>query len=229
MLFYLSIKKDAKNRNMNPDTLSTIGLCATWLEGVEVKEHVLFLGKTVFFWGRIGKIMILVSSFVIFAEIIGPDRLRALACALRSRYDVLKAIIDVKIAVKNSFDFLLLRDIEEGNLRARIFYFFMVIGAGLIVYCLFIYVRINRIDFSFISHPAQFFALIIALFILSRVILALIPLFFTALIYCFGLIMAYLILKPIAYVLDREFIDIKIKVVSFFVLLLGSFLDLLAA
>ena len=214
---------------MNPDTLSAVGVCAKWLQGAEVKDHVFLLGKTVFFWGRIGKIMQLLASFVIFAEIIGPDRLRMLACALRSRYDLIKAIVDVKIAFKNSLDFLLLHDIEEGNLRARLFYFFMFIGTGLIVYWLFIYGNFLKIDFGFIGHPLPFILSIVLFFVLSRVILALIPLIFTAFIYCFGLILAYLILKPLAYVLDREYIDIKIKVVSFFVLLLGSFFDLLSA
>jgi hypothetical protein len=214
---------------MNPDTLSTIGVCAKWLEGVEVKDHIFLFGKTVFFWGRIGKVMQLLASFVIFAEIIGPDRLRMLACALRSRYDLIKAIVDVKIAFKNSLDFLMLHDIEEGNLRARLFYFFMIIGTGLIVYWLFIYGKIINIDFGFMSKPLPFLLAIIVFLVLSRVILALIPLVFTAVIYCFGLIMAYLILKPVAYVLDREYIDIKIKVLSFFILLLGSFLDLLSA
>ncbi len=214
---------------MHEDTLSVIGICAKWLEGEEVKNHIFLFGKTVFFWGRIGKIMQLLASFVIFAEIIGPARLRMLACALRSRYNLIKALVDVKIAIKNSLDFLMLRDIEEGNQRARLFYFFMFIGTGLIVYWLFVYEKIFKIDFGFISHPLPFILFIAAFFILLRVILALIPLVFTAFIYCFGLIMAYLILKPVAYVLDREYIDIKIKVVSFFVLLLGSFFDLLSA
>jgi hypothetical protein len=214
---------------MNPDTLSAVGVCSLWLDGNEVKDHVFLLGKTVFFWGRIGKIMQLLASFVIFAEIIGPNRLRQLACALRSRYDLLKALIDVRIAFKNSLDFLLIHDIEEGNLRARIFYFFMFIGTGLICYWLFIYSKIIHLDFGFMNKPVPFIATIVLFFILSRVILALIPLVFTAFIYCFGLILAYLILKPVAYVLDREYIDIKIKVVSFFVLLLGSFFDLLSA
>jgi hypothetical protein len=212
-----------------PDTLSTIGLCAKWFEGEEVAHHVFLLGKTVFFWGRIGKVMQLLASFVIFAEIIGPVRLRMLAAALRSRYDLLKALIDVRIAFKNSLDFLLIHDIEEGNLRARIFYFFMISGAGLIVYWLFIYSRFVTIDLGFINKPVPFILAIVLFFVLSRVILALIPLVFTAIIYCFGLLMAYLVLKPIAYVLDREYIDIKIKVLSFFVLLLGSFFDLLAS
>ena len=214
---------------MNPDTLSAVGVCAKWLEGVDVKDHVFLLGKTVFFWGRIGKIMQLLASFVIFAEIIGPSRLRTLACALRSRYDLIKAIVDVKIAFKNSLDFLLLHDIEEGNLRARLFYFFMLVGTGLIVYWLFIYGKIINIDFGFMSKPFPFVGSIILFLILSRAILALIPLVFTAFIYFFGLIMAYSILKPVAFVLDREYIDIKIKVISFFILLLGSFFDLLSA
>ena len=214
---------------MNPDTLSAVGVCAKWLEGVDVKDHVFLFGKTVFFWGRIGKIMQLLASFVIFAEIIGPSRLRALACALRSRYDLIKAIVDVKIAFKNSLDFLLLHDIEEGNLRARLFYFFMLIGTGLIVYWLFIYGRIISIDFGFMSKPVPFVASIVLFLILIRFILALIPLVFTAFIYLFGLLMAYSILKPVAFVLDREYIDIKIKVISFFILLLGSFFDLLSA
>ena len=214
---------------MNPDTLSAVGVCAKWLEGVDVKDHVFLFGKTVFFWGRIGKIMQLLASFVILAEIIGPTRLRALACALRSRYDLIKAIVDVKIAFKNSLDFLLLHDIEEGNLRARLFYFFMLIGTGLIVYWLFIYGKIISIDFGFMSKPLPFVASIVLFLILIRFILALIPLIFTAFIYFFGLIMAYSVLKPVAFVLDREYIDIKIKVISFFILLLGSFFDLLAA
>jgi hypothetical protein len=212
-----------------PDTLSTIGLCAKWFEGEPVANHVFLLGKTVFFWGRIGKVMQLLASFVIFAEIIGPERLRMLACALRSRYDLLKAVIDVRIAFKNSLDFLLLHDIEEGNLRARLFYFFMVIGTGLIVYWLFIYNQLIHINFGFLSKPIPFILFILLCVVLFRFILALIPLVFTAIIYCFGLLMAYLVLKPIAYVLDREYIDIKIKVLSFFVLLLGSFFDLLAS
>jgi hypothetical protein len=214
---------------MNPDTLSAVGVCAKWLEGVEVKNHVFLLGKTVFFWGRIGKIMQLLASFVIFAEIIGPTRLRALACALRSRYDLIKAIMDVKIAFKNSLDFLLLHDIEEGNLRARLFYFFMLVGTGLIVYWLFIYGKIITIDFGFMSKPLPFVASIVLFLVLIRFILALIPLVFTAFIYFFGLLMAYSVLKPVAFVLDREYIDIKIKVISFFILLLGSFFDLLSA
>ena len=49
---------------------------ALWWQGLDLRDHVLW-GVQVVWWGRIGKVVGLLSAFSIVAEIVGPSRLRA--------------------------------------------------------------------------------------------------------------------------------------------------------
>ena len=57
-----------------------------WLDGTNINDMRLW-GLEILWWGRFGKIAELVAALAIIAEIVGPDRLNALAIRLHVALD----------------------------------------------------------------------------------------------------------------------------------------------
>ena len=200
------------------------------------------LGLEMLWWGRIGKVISLLSAMTILAEIIGPERLRVFSAALRSRIKLRQ----VAALAGQSFAWLLsmwtsilgssakewserreeLEEIEEHySEKAETYPMHWINLAISSVYALFIF-------FQAFTQAGLVAALILTPIMFALASLLLSPLVIVATITGGALLVALtdiLFIVPTAWLLERQSWEKILKVSSAGLLLFGFHLDLLAS
>ena len=70
--------------------VSLLEAWSLWLRGQTLGSYYLW-GVQILWWGRVGKIVGLLSALSVFAELIGPERIRVFGKSLHSQFTVTKA------------------------------------------------------------------------------------------------------------------------------------------
>jgi hypothetical protein len=77
---------------MAGDTVSYLDAWSLWLEGIDVRRHVLW-GVEIFWWGRFASVAALSAGIIIFLDVIDYGRLRALLHSSQERIDKVANLI----------------------------------------------------------------------------------------------------------------------------------------
>jgi hypothetical protein len=218
------------NRTSSPDRtnsmndLSYFECWSLWFQGHTLQDKVLW-GMSILWWGRLGRIVGLVSALAVLAEIIGPQRLRETGTQLRQLFQMKKLTQMMSYTIRScqaAYEFFARDPSQSGNdsnlsvgttLGAMLVvaYFFF---AG-IVYLLWVFNYLNVWWVVFwicvaIGVPA---------ILTAAIMLAL------------GLLLLFqvLLIEPFARLLEQETVGNIVKCVSLHLLLIGFHFDLLSS
>ena len=199
-----------------------------WLEGQMVADFHLW-GMRILWWGRIGKVIGLVSALAIVAEIIGPERLRNVGESIRIRYSFSNTWSLARDAIKAPGHLLNLLDKNNtNNLKSVLTLPFVpfVYYSWILLCLLLTYFSWHYYFYGFLGSiifgigVGSFFGLMISILIYPLIIFSVaIPL----------VIFNVLLLRPFAWVMEHKSMGKIIKVVSVVLLLVGFHFDLLAS
>lgn len=67
--------------------ISLIDVWKLWFSGEETKDYILW-GWKLLYWGRLGKIIQLISAFTIITDIVGVDRLQRFGDSMRNQFSL---------------------------------------------------------------------------------------------------------------------------------------------
>jgi hypothetical protein len=199
-----------------------------WLSGGRLEQYSLW-GLQILWWGRIGKTLEVIAALTIVADIVGPERLRMFGKSLAQ--SELREIAKRAVA-----EFI---NVFDPNSRAKVRMTISVLVAVLVGIWFFV----ARLIMYWAKFSPSFVWIIVT--VLKLIIFALIGMitgFFTSWLVLnyavlvlslaaavLALFIDYLMIKPLAWILEREEIERLIKVISVAVLLVGFHFDLLAS
>lgn len=203
---------------------------SAWFAGDINKASVLW-GVELFWWGRIGKALQLVGGLTIVAEIIGADALRKFGSSLHNRITwpsfrenlhhivVWMRLTWRSIGETDSKEQDRLMD-EASKYGANLVSGILSIGGAIAFWFL-----VEVSSTWYLQLLASFFFLFVMLAVVAPVfILASFVIF-----YLVGLVLDVIVIEPVAWVLEREYLDKLIKVFAVIMLVVGFHFDFLAS
>jgi len=186
-------------------------------------------GLSLLWWGRIGKIALFVGSLTVVAELIGPKRLREFGAKLHD------AIGDKYI--KNTFSsykkWLLATSIfwtslddekvdkamkESGNYKVDYIFTAWMLIAMIVSIVIALKVTTNWFMITILFLIGSIAGVLSGLVIVTL---------FSIITLLFIVVMEYLIIEPVAWLLERKQLDVFIKLFSLMLIIFGSAIDLL--
>jgi hypothetical protein len=202
----------------------------TWKQWLEGEALGTVWGLRVYWWARIGKLAQLLGALTILAEIIGPARLRSFSASLRT----LRAARWALGVLRDSAGWLVaffryqfgkserrdkrLREMEQfgTNIPATVLY----LGIALVI-------AVRLWDNTQTTMDNLFHGLLAG----SCITVVATPLIvlFVALVLASCAIVVGLVVRPVAWVLERPALEKVAKVASLLLVLVGAFLELLAS
>ena len=199
-----------------------------WASGEKIDDQLLW-GMEILWWGRIGKVVGLISALAVVAEIIGPKRLREAGSSIRSQYNLRSSWLIVTAALKSIWYFFrfLFSSSEKSDDWHNLFLSTVI---GKVVTAIIAVTFILIFGFFFISEgwwPAIKYSFLWSFFgtILLTLLLAGLALLVSLPVAIFDLV----IIQPFAWTLERNSIGLIVKLASVFFLLVGFHFDLLAS
>lgn len=198
-----------------------------WIQGTEPKACV-WLGASILWWGRIGKLLQLASALLIIAEIAGPDRLRSLGAAMRALNvfnHASTAAHVIKKFVKDGF---------TPNFPGGSNQYMNSPGAKLILRANFVVTLVITIEFgvwlaSTGIPPLQAFLWSAVFVIPAHAIAPLSVVLLALLVSTFAQLLERIVLNPIAQILQIGHADPWIKAIGLLIFSIGFHFDLLAS
>lgn len=192
--------------------MSEVDLLQAWQEWQkgEVKDLILY-GKQIFWWGRVGKVLELVSATMIIAEVIGSERLRRFGLRLHGFSAEEKAK----------------RLLHSPNKIVTIF--FTLVGAWLSLTLSYIFTSFLLSHFGGPSPALGIFTFGVCAFILFLIGIVVLPIAGGDYVARVGSRIDTVIIQPTAWALDRPHVTDWVKVISVLLLLIGFHFDLLSS
>jgi hypothetical protein len=212
--------------------LTLIDAWSSWSSGNTIGDDTLW-GVKILWWGRIGKIVMALSALTIIAEIVGPERIRAVGKALRGTFrfrDTPQHLKDAlrwtKLMWKDLFSLPGSKREEEARsqpnrMRADDLNFILTHAVGLCVGLIIWTINGSwwkAIVFGFSATAGSFFTVGPILTTLAVVLL------FTV-----AKVIDGVLIQPLAWALDREDVAMLTKIASVILLMIGFHFDLLAS
>lgn len=209
------------------NTITLLSAWDMWFDGQELSDRVLW-GFRILWWGRFGKFAQLLGALAIVSEIIGPARLRDFGKSLH----VLKSSQWAINLVRTSGDWALSllrmsrsnsKEAEENRSKMRASDAHvggMVLFWSIAIVSTLIWVLV--LDGSLLV--GMMIGWTVALFVAPLIMVSV-----TLLVSGGLLAVDALIIKPIAWFLERPALDKAIKIISVLLVLVGSHFELLAA
>ncbi|HEY9699447.1 MAG TPA: hypothetical protein V6D10_19470 [Trichocoleus sp.] len=202
-----------------------------WLSG-HLSSHATIWGVSIFWWGRLGKMMQFVGAITIIADIIGPEKIRRFGTSLQS------AITPTSLIqfLKDCFDWYtiifqrtLMKDYssepvvaKEKNHHLQLNILNYVI-CSLLTLLIIALIKLQQVGWTLFLEAAIIFGCLLVS--VSPLITVLTILTFTLT----GIFINTAFVKPLAWVLEHPSLDRSTKIVSFLFLLFGFHFELLAS
>ena len=200
-----------------------------WLSGNLVHESVLW-GFSILWWGRIGKIVQFAAALTIIADIIGPERLRLFGNSLHGAFSLKKVdyyLHDAFAHTKATWNYVRAPSEKVAEALAAVKEFksdhinmFVCLGLT-ILGGFFLWPRLGG-WLTIISAAVGYFVLLVSI----SPVMTILTLFVVSLL---GLLIDFLIVEPIAWIIERPHIDKWVKIMAVILLILGFHFDLLAS
>lgn len=211
--------------------ISLFDAWALWLSG-HLSQHLTLMGVSIFWWGRLGKIMQLIGAATIIADIIGPEKIRKFGASLQGAItpailtQFLKDCFEWYVVV---FRYTLMKDYSDetpiskkrsSHTKIDVFNYFIcfLLTAGVVFLT-----NLQQVGWVF---------LIEALVIFYCLLVSISPLLTVFAITSFtitGLVINALFIKSLAWVLEHPALDQFTKIASLLLLLVGFHFELLAS
>lgn len=211
--------------------ISIVEAWTRWLSG-ELSPHVTIWGVSIFWWGRLGKIMQFVGAITIVADIIGPEKIRRFGALLQGtvtsviliqflkdcfswytvmfRQTLMKDYIDEPLIVKKSF--------RPSKLDILNYFVSFLLTIAII--------------FSIKLQYTGWIFLMAAVIIFSCLLVSIAPIITVLTIITLigiGLILNSVFIKPLAWTLEHPSLDRFTKIISLLFLLIGFHFELLSS
>ncbi len=213
------------------DEISYFEAWASWIRGDAISSKLLW-GCSILWWGRIGKMVGLVSALTILAEIVGPQRLRQTGTAMHGHFELRRTGQYIFSAAR--WTLLMWKDLlsrpgskaereardEANQMGADNLNFVVMPLAGVIVG---IIVGLSSGWWS--GLVAGFFVLVMGFFTIGPILTT--SIIITVMIA--ATLLDLLFIEPLAWTLEHKHLGTIIKVASVILLLLGFHFDFLAS
>lgn len=214
--------------------ISIVQAWALWLTG-HLSPHLTLWGVSIFWWGRLGKMMQFVGAVTIIADIIGPEKIRRFGTALQSIITPTNLIQ----FLKNCFDWYtvvfrhtLMKDyVDESTTttpeQEKLKHFRLDSLNYLVCFLLTILI-VSLIQLPYTGWVFLVeFVLIFGCLLIS--VSPLVTVFSVLLLIFLGLMINSGLIKPLAWVLEHPSLDRFTKLISLLFLLIGFHFELLAS
>lgn len=201
-----------------------------WLSG-RLSPNTIILGISIFWWGRLGKVMQFVGAVTIIADIIGPEKIRSFGTSLHGAITVnvlLQFLKDCFEWYKIVFRHTLMKDYTDDVITAkRPNQLKLDILNYLICFLLTVFVilltGLEQTGWVFLVEAAIIFG---CLLVSISPILTVITVIGAAI---SGLLINAVLIQPLAWILEHPSLDRLTKIASFLLLLVGFHFELLAS
>jgi hypothetical protein len=196
-----------------------------WLSGDSLEQARLW-GINILWWGRIGRLLEFAAALTIIAEIIGPERLRAFGRSLRTRVTARRALGLAWATLLWAWVWIyeqVIHDEDVTETRERAGKYRSTAKLHIVVSILLVFPTAYLL-WRWGGWGATFWTVLVApaVAIPATVVLVLgwtLP----------GIALEWLLVRPVARILDREALDKWIKSGSALMLLVGFHFDLLSS
>lgn len=201
-----------------------------WLAG-HLPSDVIIWGVSVFWWGRLGKIMQLIGAITIVADIIGPEKIRRFGASLHTaitRMNLIRFLEDCFEWYILIFRYTLMKDYTDEatpkrtsrHTRLDVINYFVCFLVTILI------VLLAKL------HHTGWIVLIEAIIIFGCLLVSVSPLitvFAVILLIGFEFMINLVLIKPLAWALEHPSLDRFTKVMSLLLLLVGFHFELLAS
>lgn len=201
-----------------------------WLTG-DLPSDVMIWGVSIFWWGRIGKIMQFVGAITIVADIIGPERIRDFGASLHTaitRMNLFRFLEDCFEWYIIIFRYTLMKDYtDESPIKKSSRY----TRLDAINYFICLLITILVIGLAKL-YQTGWIVLIEAVIIFGCLLVSISPLITVCVIVLligFELAINFVLIRPLAWALEHPSLDRFTKVMSLLLLLIGFHFELLAS
>jgi hypothetical protein len=195
----------------------------------------LLYGKQIIWWGRAGKILEFIAALTIIAEIIGPEKMRNFGKSLHAKSTMVKVIARlnyIRMWVRGMFGGPP-KGVNEGEWEKEAKkYQESILGGAYYLFAFILFIIGLNVSVSIagkyvlsglgliIVYVTWYLALLLSLLLIFAILIGWVSI---------GLIIDLLLIAPIAWILDKEYLGKWIKVASIIMLLIGFHFDLLAS
>lgn len=202
-----------------------------WWDGQLDSQRTLW-GVELFWWARFGKALQLLAGATIIVEIVGAPALRSFGNSLHDRVslnfireNVTHTLRSIKLSWR--FYFQTHDKDEEEKLHAELLTYrsHKVSLALAVVAGVAFWNRVTVSDFW----VWQFLASFATFVIVGTIVAPLAVLGATILLFGIGILLDIILIEPVAWVLEREYLDKIIKLLAFLALIVGFHFDFLAS
>jgi hypothetical protein len=199
-----------------------------WLSG-DLPPTATFFGVSIFWWGRLGKIMQGIGAVTIVADIIGPEKIRSFGTSLHTAITPANLIYFLKDCFEwysIIFRHTLMKDYtDETTPKGK----FVQLNLLNYIICFLLMVVVILLTKLYL---VGWFFLIEAVIIFGGLLVSLSPLVTVLaimLLTVFGLVINWIFIKPLAWILEHPAFDRWVKIASLLFLLVGFHFELLAS
>jgi hypothetical protein len=211
--------------------ISVVEAWALWLTG-HLSPHATIWGVSLFWWGRLGKMMQFVGAFTIIADIIGPEKIRRFGTSLQGAItpnSLIQFLRDCFEWYAVIFRHTLMKDYVDDSpittAKARrsqldiLNYVICFLLTALIVFS----IKLQYTGWAFLIESAIIFGCLLVS------ISPLVTVFVILTLILLGLVINSGLIKPLAWILEHPSLDRFTKIVSLLFLLVGFHFELLAS
>lgn len=213
--------------------MNEIGIFAAWklwLSG-HLPSDTMIWGVSVFWWGRLGKIMQFIGAITIIADIIGPEKIRSFGASLHTaitRANLIRFLEDCFEWYIVIFRYTLMKDYpDEAPARKNLRH----TRLDMINYAICLLITVLIISVAKL-YSTGWIVLIEAAIIFSCLLVSISPLitvFTLVLLIGFELFLNSVVIEPLALALEHPSFERFTKVMSLLLLLAGFHFELLAS
>ena len=202
-------------------------LWSRWLHGEKVEDYQILWGLKVLWWARIGKGMELVAALSILVDILGPQRLRAFGLSLHEHFGTTKTWHSVLNVLK-------LKGFERDVGRSPLFRLLFRLGLWLSPICILLTVLLSVYGHQESIVTAVIFGVIfgVGVAVTTFAVLFWLLAMFLGLTLWLALLVTvlhFILINPLANLLELEWFDRLVKALSLLILLAGFQFDLLGS
>jgi hypothetical protein len=218
-------------RKHRVNEISIVEAWTLWLSG-HLSPNALIWGVSIFWWGRLGKMMQFVAAITIVADIIGPEKIRRFGASLQGAITPTTLIQFLKDCFEwYTFIFrqTLMKDYTNEDIPAKEKASYLQLNllnyavCFLLTVLIVLLIQLNATGWNLLIETAIIFACLLVSIGPLVTVCIILTLIFT------GLAINSGVIKPLAWVLEHPSLDRFTKIASLLFLLLGFHFELLAS
>jgi hypothetical protein len=211
--------------------ISIVEAWSLWLSG-RLSPNVMILGVSIFWWGRLGKVMQFVGAATIIADIIGPERIRHFGSSLHGAITarvLLRFLKDCFDWYQIVFRYTLMKDYTDEVISAKKQP--KQVKLDILNYCICFLLTTFVILLAGLP-PTSWVFLVEAAIIFGCLLVSVSPILTVLIVFSAAissLVINAVLIQPLAFALEHPSLDRLTKIVSLLLLLAGFHFELLAS